>query len=94
MDLLHNSLLDLLCELDGQEVPLTMGGGYGLYLKRTHLTEMRQQTLLSELPEVRATNDLDMFLRAEVLADLQRTKAVADAIKRLGYEVVEEAKYL
>jgi hypothetical protein len=49
---------------------------------------------LTELPEVRSTNDIDLFLRAEVLADLPRTKEVADAIKRLGYGVVEEAKYL
>src|SRR5260370_548184 len=94
MDPLHKSLLDLLRELDGRGVPLTVGGGYGLYLKRTHLARTGQQTLFTELPDVRSTNDIDMFLRAEVLADLPRTKEVADAIKRLGYGVVEEAKYL
>src|SRR5262249_49257400 len=40
------------------------------------------------------TNDLDMFLRAEVLSDLGRTQEVAEAIRRLGYEPVEEAKFL
>jgi hypothetical protein len=93
MDPLHQSLLDLLRELDGRGVPLTVGGGYGLYLKRAHLARTGQQTLFTELPDVRSTNDIDMFLRAEVLADLPRTKEVADAIKRLGYDVVEEAKY-
>jgi hypothetical protein len=94
MDPLHKSLLDLLRELDGRGVPLTVGGGYGLYLKRTHLARTGEQSLFTELPDVRSTNDIDMFLRAEVLADLSRTKEVADAIKRLGYEVVQEAKYL
>lgn len=94
MDPLHRSLLDLLRELDGRGVPLTVGGGYGLYLKRAHLARTGQRTLFSELPDVRSTNDIDLFLRAEVLADLSRTKEVADAIKRLGCDVVEEAKYL
>jgi hypothetical protein len=94
MDPLHKSLLDLLRELEGRGVPLTVGGGYGLYLKRTHLARTGERTLFSELPDVRSTNDIDMFLRAEVLADLSRTREVADAIKRLGYEVVEAAKYL
>lgn len=93
MDPLNSSLLDLLRELAGQDVRLTVGGGYGLYLKRTYRAPPRQ-TLLTELPTVRSTNDIDLFLRAEELADLGRTKEVADAIKRLGYGAVEEAKYL
>ncbi len=43
---------------------------------------------------MRATNDIDLFLKAEVLADIARTKEVAEAITRLGYLAVEEAKYL
>jgi hypothetical protein len=34
VDPLLNSLLDLLRELDSQGIPLTVGGGFGLYLKR------------------------------------------------------------
>jgi hypothetical protein len=94
MDQLLANLLDLLRELDGRGVPLMVGGGFGLYLKRTHLARTGERTLFAELPEVRSTNDIDMFLRAEVLADLSRTRGAADAIRRLGYEVVEEAKYL
>ena len=71
-----------------------MGGGFGLYLKRTHLQQIGVQTLFAELPGVRATNDLDIFLRAEVLADLARTRIVAEAIARLGYTAVEGVEYL
>jgi hypothetical protein len=35
-----------------------------------------------------------MFLRAELLSDLDRTREVRDAILRLGYTPVEEAKFL
>jgi hypothetical protein len=34
MDQLTASLLDLLHELEGEEISITVGGGFGLYLKR------------------------------------------------------------
>jgi hypothetical protein len=94
MDPLTTSLLDLLYELEGPGIPLTVGGGFGLYLKRQHLASTGQRTLFDQLPEPRSTNDLDLFLRVEVLADLNRTRVVAETIRRLGYSVVEEAKFL
>jgi hypothetical protein len=94
MDPLTASLLDLLHELKGREISLTVGGGFGLYLKRRHLEAAGQQTLFNRLPEPRSTNDLDLFLRTEVLVDLKRTREVAEAIRRLGYTVVEAAKFL
>jgi hypothetical protein len=71
-----------------------IGGGYGLFLKRRHLAATGARTLLERLPEARATNDLDMFVRAELLSDLDRTREVREAILRLGYKPVEEAKFL
>src|SRR5262249_42508875 len=41
----------------------------------------------------RATNDIDVFLRADLLTDRNRTEALVAAIQRLGYVPVEEAKY-
>jgi hypothetical protein len=93
MDLLTASLLDLLHELEGQGIPITVGGGFGLYLKRRHLASTGERTLFHALPEPRATNDLDLFLRAEVIADKGRTGQVAEAICRLGCTVVENAKF-
>ncbi|HKI35301.1 MAG TPA: hypothetical protein VKA46_25815 [Gemmataceae bacterium] len=94
MDQLTTSLLDLLFELEGRGIPIMVGGGFGLFLKRGHLAATGERTLFDQLPEPRATNDLDLFLRAEVIADLQRTREVAEAIRRLGYEAVEDAKFL
>ena len=71
-----------------------VGGGFGLYLKRQHLESTEQRMLFDQLPESRSTNDLDLFLRVEVLADLNRTRVVAEVIRGLGYTVVEEAKFL
>lgn len=93
MDQLTASLLDLLHELEGQEIPIMVGGGFGLFLKRQHLNSTGQQTLFDRLPEPRSTNDLDLFLRVEVLADLNRTRVVVESIRRLGYTVIENAKF-
>ncbi|MFZ5830827.1 MAG: hypothetical protein ACOY3P_12100 [Planctomycetota bacterium] len=94
MDPLTANLLDLLVELRDNAVPLTIGGGFGLYLKRMRLDETRERTLFSELPMPRATNDLDLFIRADVLCDFQTMTEVAAALDRLGYEAVPEARYM
>ena len=89
---LRTSLLDLLCELDGSGIRLIIGGGFGLYLKIEHVQQLGIRTLLEEWPEPRSTNDLDLFLRAEVLIKSARARALAEAIERLGYEVVPGAE--
>src|SRR4029078_9060931 len=43
--------------------------------------------------EPRATNDIDVFLRADLLTDRASTAVLVDAIGRLGYVPVEEASY-
>jgi hypothetical protein len=93
MDSLRTCLLDLLYELRDQDIPLTVGGGFGLFLKRQHLAEHRMRTLFAELPEPRATNDIDVFFRADLLTDRISTTALVEAIRRLGYVPVEEAKF-
>jgi hypothetical protein len=94
MDALTSSLIDLLYELRDCDLPLTVGGGFGLLLKRQRLAATAERTLFDRLPSPRATNDLDLFVRAEILADYDRTKELAAAIRRLGYEPVEAAKFL
>jgi len=94
MDPLTANLLDLLFELREHPIPLTIGDGFGLYLNRMRLDETRERTLFSQLPMPRATNDLDLFIRADLLCDLQSMKAVGAALGRLGFEVVPEAKYM
>jgi hypothetical protein len=94
MDPLRTSLLDLLYELRDQNTPLTVGGGFGLFLKRMHLVDQGTRTLFAELPAPRATNDIDVYLRVDLLTDAARTGALVAAIHRLGYVPVEGAKYL
>lgn len=93
---LLTTLLDLDAELAGQ-VNLIIGGGYGLYLKQLHLQDHpEQRTLfpLSALPSARTTEDIDLILQADVVTDSSTMKTIRQALDRLGFEVVESAKYM
>jgi hypothetical protein len=90
---LMTTLLDLAYALRDTGVPLTIGGGFGLYLKQNHLRQSGERTLLSQLPEPRATNDIDLFLRVDVLASLPTMQHVAQSLGNLGFQVVENAKF-
>jgi hypothetical protein len=94
MDQLTAGLLELRHELEGRRIPITVGGGFGLYLKRQHLASTGQRTLFDQMPEPRATNDLDLFVRTEVLVDHGRTEQVRAAVVRLGYAPVRTAKFM
>ena len=89
---LHTSLLDLLHEIEYTDIKLIIGGGFGIYLKADHVRQLGIRTLFHEWPEPRSTNDLDLFLRPELLIDSEKLKPLADAISKLGYQVVPGAE--
>lgn len=89
---LQTSLLDLLHEIGGTDIKLIIGGGFGIYLKIDHVQRLSMRTLLREWPEPRSTNDLDLFLRPELLIESAKLRPLAEAIARLGYQVVPGAE--
>ena len=89
---LQTALLDLLHEIENTDIKLIIGGGFGIYLKTDHVRQMGVRTLFREWPEPRSTNDLDLFLRPELLIQSAKLKPLADAIARLGYRVVPGAE--
>ena len=80
---LQTALLDLLHELQGTDIKLNIGGGFGIYLKTDHVRR---------LGEPRSTNDLDLYLRPELLIQSAKLKPLAEAIARLGYQLVPGAE--
>ena len=90
---LEKSLLDLLSKLNSTSFPIILGGGYGLYLRRTILEQEGTRTLLEHWPEARSTNDLDLFLRPELLCDSNRLASLKSALDELGYTPVEGAEH-
>ena len=90
---LEASLRELLAKLDPQTCPLILGGGYGLYLRRTILEREGSRTLLDHWPEARSTNDLDLFLPTELMCDSSRLATLKSALDELGYEPVKGAEH-
>lgn len=89
---LQTALLDLLHEMKGTDIKPIVGGGFGIFLKTTHVSRVRTQTLFHVWPEPRSTNDLDLFLRPELLIDSVKLKPLADAMTALGYQPVHGAE--
>lgn len=88
---LRTALLDILHETGDMHLHIIVGGGYGIYLKREFVRSSGVETLLKEVPEARATNDLDLFLRPELLIEPEQLRPLANAIGHLGYRVVPSA---
>ncbi len=95
LDALKTSLLDLHHEVAPHSIRLILGGGYGLYLKQQHVQSRHIQTMLDVevWPEARATNDLDVFLSADVVTDSTSMGIIRTALEKLGYLEIETAKY-
>ena len=89
---LKTSLLDLLHEIKETDISIVVGGGFGIYLKTNYIQQKRVPTLLKEWPEPRSTNDIDLFLRPELLIEASKLEPLSEAISRLGYKVVPGAE--
>lgn len=96
-DRLKTGLLDLLHELADADVKFSLGGGYGLFLKQTHLLEaMTHPTLIppEAWPAPRATRDLDIFLHPEIVTDSTSMATIRGALEQLSFAVIEGREYM
>jgi hypothetical protein len=91
-DLLRQELYALASALRARDVPLVVGGGYGLLLWQRHVLESGAPTL-RRVPPARSTEDLDVYLSAELIADAERVTALRDVLLERGYAGVEGALY-
>lgn len=97
IDPLITTLLDLKHALTGEDFKLILGGGFGLYLKQIdRQNQVGIRTLIAGefWPLPRATEDLDFFLPTEIVIDLKQMRALRAALDTLGFQPVEEAKFL
>jgi len=86
-------LAELLFRLSTVQLPLIVGGGFGIYLRRRAIEQSRERTLLNVLPEARSTHDIDLFLRPELFVDSVRLVALKEALQEMGFKPVETAKF-
>lgn len=89
------TVLDLDASLGG-DARLLLGGGLGLYLKQERLRATGARTLLpmDRLPPARTTQDIDLFLRAEVIASKEEVARYRAALDGLGFTVVAGSHWL
>lgn len=94
-----NALITTVLDLDsalGGNAGLLLGGGLGLYLKQEHLRAAGARTLLplGRLPPAHTTQDIDLFLRAEVIASKDAVLRYREAFDSLGFTVVLGSEWL
>lgn len=92
-DPLRDELRRLARSLEAHAIKLIVGGGYGLLLRTEYVRRSGARTRFAELPGARSTNDIDVFLSAEIITDGAKTTRIREALDDLGYVPVESAKF-
>jgi len=90
------ALIELASELGAQKIKLILAGGYGLYLKQLQMQSSLERTLINSdnWTQPRSTIDLDIFLETELVTSLSDMQALRSTIDKLGYKVIEKAKFM
>lgn len=88
---LETDLIELSRRFSERGNELILGGGFGLLLKQRYVERDNLRTLLDEIPNTRATGDLDIFLQVEMITDEEDTHWLRQQIDDLGYS--PEVKY-
>ena len=92
IDPLEIALSELALKAMEHDIQLIVGGGYGLVLSVGRIRALGLRTL-RPVPEARSTQDLDLFLKAELLVDEPRIMKLRDILNDLGYRAVRGAEY-
>ncbi len=88
IDPLREELRALARDLQRRDISLIVGGGYGLVLRTELIMKSDSRTLVPDFPGARSTEDLDIFLKAEVISNSAKTGPIREALDRRGYEPV------
>ncbi len=84
IDPLLSHLLDIASDPAAND--LILGGGFGIRVKQIYLREQGLRTLIPNIPEARATQDLDFFMQMALFIQKERGKAIRKLLDRLAYE--------
>jgi uncharacterized protein (UPF0147 family) len=93
---LEKALQELCRGFEERKIPFLVGGGLGIYFKQVHL-----EYKLDHKPVIdrenwgppRTTDDIDLYLLYEVIADKEKFGEVRTFLDEAGYEVLEQGKY-
>lgn len=84
-------LIELVQRMQQHGIPLTVAGGLGIYLKHRWVLERleagQHKPLLMDIPDARATDDIDAFFGLEVYLQPTRTD-FREILRELGYQPI------
>ncbi len=83
-DPLLSHLLDIASDPASED--LILGGGFGIRVKQIYVRENGLRTLIPNIPEARATQDLDFFLQIALFIQKERGEAIRRLLDRLNYQ--------
>ncbi len=66
-----------------------LAGGLGLRVKKAHIQYHNVETLFSELPDLRATTDIDLFLEIRLWTNATGRLPLREALERMGYSSIK-----
>ena len=92
MDPLRFDLCRLSRRLASADVRLLLVGGYGILLKAEYVRGNQLDTVAPTLFP-RATDDLDVLLTGQIVADVDSMEALRASLRELGYEPVTGGVY-
>ena len=90
-DQLLSPLIELQRALEKAKIPLILGGGMSLYIRMQHLPSEPSRRYPFAI-ETRSTNDLDLFLGADLIVDAAKVTKLREIIAALGYAVDPNAR--
>lgn len=91
-DPLGKELLRLARILASDGINITVGGGYGLFLKAAISSTAGERTRVEPIPFARSTTDLDFFLNAEIISSVEKCEAIRKVLDQ-EYTPIEGSQY-
>ena len=85
MDRLFDELRALNDRLTADGIRIVIAGGFGLVLRETHLRRIGQEPRRPIPTAARSTDDLDLILGAEIIANGDQMKRIREVLDELGY---------
>lgn len=93
LDRLTEQLRALNDRLTDDGIRIAVAGGFGLVLRETYLRREGREPRRALPLATRSTDDLDIVLRASIVANADQMRRISEVLGELGYEVIPRAQY-
>ena len=86
-------LLEAACQLADEfekiEIPLIIGGGFSQYIRTLYFNKVQSLRYPNKILQ-RSTEDIDLFLTADIIVDYKKVTEISSVLSKLNYEVKTE----